>query len=55
MSPSGCLTLGAVTVASPLPAMAIADMSGIPLDDHERVQRWADDVIRFFDGTFGDE
>jgi len=40
--------------AQPLPAMVIAEMFGIPSDDREDFQRWADDVIRFFGGTFGD-
>ena len=39
--------------AQPLPAMVIAEMFGIPPDDREHFQRWADDVIRFFGGTFG--
>jgi cytochrome P450 PksS len=39
--------------AQPLPAMVIAEMFGIPHEDREPFQRWADDVIRFFGGTFG--
>ena len=40
-------------VAQPLPATVIAEMFGIPSDDREHFQRWADDVIRFFGGPFG--
>ena len=39
--------------AQPLPAMVIAEMFGIAHEDRESFQRWADDVIRFFGGTFG--
>jgi cytochrome P450 len=35
--------------------MVIAEMFGIPFDDRSHFQRWADDVIRLFGGTFGDE
>jgi cytochrome P450 len=40
--------------AQPLPAMVIAEMFGIPSEDCAQFQRWSDDVVRFFGGTFGD-
>ena len=41
-------------LAQPLPAIAIAEMFGIPLPDRRAFQEWSDDIARFFGGTLGD-
>lgn len=40
--------------AQPLPAVAIAELFGIPQGDREMFQKWSDDVAKFFGGTHGD-
>ncbi len=37
--------------ASPLPAMVIAELLGVPADDHEQFRGWADAIIRGLDPT----
>ncbi len=40
--------------AQPLPAVAIAELFGIPASDRDLFQTWSDDVAKFFGGTHGD-
>ena len=40
--------------AQPLPAVAIAELFGIPAADRDMFQKWSDDVAKFFGGTHGD-
>jgi cytochrome P450 len=41
-------------LAEPMPARVIAEMFGLPAQDHGRFRKWADDLARFFGGSLKD-
>ncbi|KSU86846.1 MULTISPECIES: cytochrome P450 [Priestia] len=42
-------------LASPIPAIVIATMLGVPLDDVDNFREWTTDLVRSFDATQGPE
>lgn len=53
VAPDGRMDL-VTDLAEPMPATVIAEMFGIPKEDHTLFRTWADDSARFFGGTVQD-